>query len=207
MTREFLPEVEAIGNALAAEAGQYLRSITRSLEDLCECCALPVTAGRPRCYQCGRHVEAGFPLADRVTSLIYAVEPDTQAYLTVRNYKAPRTGPSLVQKMQELLAVGLRGHIECLVSVSGAPVDGWAIVPSRGGRPALRDLVVALARNPQQEIGITLQHDPGRRRLDPEAWVADISGDLPAHVLVIDDSWVSGASAQSVASSIKQAGV
>ena len=207
MTREFSPELTAIGDLLVAEAGQYLKSVTRSLENLCEICALPVGPTWDRCWQCNQHAKVGGPLADRVASLIYAVEPDTQAYLTVRNYKAELSGPSLVQRMRELLAVGLRGHIQCLSSIAEAPISGWAVVPSRRRRSALRDLVVDLARNPQQEVEITLQGEPGQRELNPESWVVTIPEAPPGHVLVIDDSWVSGASAQSVASSLKRSGV
>lgn len=207
MTREFTPELTAIGDLLLAEAGQYLNSVDRSLDNLCETCALPVGPSWNRCWQCNQHAHAGIPLADRVASLIYAVEPDAQAYLTVRNYKAQFAGPSLVQRMRELLAVGLRGHIQCVSSVSGVPISGWAVVPSRRGRSALRDLVIGLARDPDQELMIGLQGQPGQRELNPESWVAVVGATTPRHVLVIDDSWVSGASAQSTASSLKQAGV
>lgn len=206
MTRAFSPELTIIGEALEADAGQYLKSVSRQLDNLCKVCALPTASEWDRCYQCNLHLKSGAPLADRVASLIYAVEPDTQAYLTVRNYKAPSPGPSLVQRMQQLLAVGLRGHVECLASVAGAAVSGWAVVPSRRNRSMLRDIVLDLARDPKQEVAISALGVPERRKLDPAAWTPSETTVTKHHALVIDDSWVTGASTQSVASALKNAG-
>lgn len=206
MTRAFSPELTVIGEALEADAGQYLKSVSRQLDDLCKVCALPKGPDWDRCYQCNLHLKAGPPLADRVGSLIYAVEPDTQAYLTVRNYKAPSPGPSLVQRMQQLLAVGLRGHVECLASVAEAAVSGWAVVPSRRNRSMLRDLVIDLARDPKQEVAISASGVPEQRKFNPAAWTAREIAVAKHHALVIDDSWVTGASTQSVASALKNAG-
>lgn len=206
MTRAFSPELTVIGEALEADAGQYLKSVSRQLDYLCNVCALPTAPEWDRCYQCNRHVKADVPLANRVGSLIYAIEPDTQAYLTVRNYKAPSPGPSLVQRMQQLLAVGLRGHVGCLTSVAGAAVSGWAVVPSRRNRSMLRDIVLDLARDPKQEVAISAVGVPEQRQLNPTAWtVSEVTGPKH-HALVIDDSWVTGATTQSVASALKNAG-
>jgi len=173
------------------------------MEGHCGVCSLPVS-NYPNCFQCNQHLNSRLPLANRVGSLIYAVEPDSQAYKTVRNYKGAHPGPGLVQTMRQLLAVGLRGHSRCLLAISGIPDLAWAVVPSRQQRTVLRDIVVGFSKNPAREVGISPVGVPPVRELRPGAW--NVAGAVGRHVLVVDDSWVTGASSQSVASALKSKG-
>jgi hypothetical protein len=147
-------------------------------------------------------------LADRVGSLIYAVKPDSQSYLLVYNYKIAAAGPSLEPQVMALLGLGLRGHTECAAKLAGARSTAWAVVPSTKGRSKLHDLVSRMAHPDAREIKIDFT-GTGRpdRLLHPELWSVQASGDRPEHVLLVDDSWVTGSHAQGVASALKTAGV
>lgn len=206
MTRQLPPGVQEIARALAAEAGTYLHSTVREPRVTCSVCAAPVD-GYERCIPCNEHARAGFALADRVGSLIYAVEPDAQAYRVVRNYKAPMSGSNLLNTMRALLALGLRGHFGCAATLAGLATHGWAVVPSTRGRTKLHELVVGLSQRAEAEVLVSFVGETGSRELRPGEWRIDAAGYLPAHVLLVDDSWVTGAHAQAVASALRSAGV
>jgi hypothetical protein len=109
VTRQLPAGVQALGRALEVESGTYLYSAVRERQVTCAVCAAPVD-GYDVCVPCGKWAKSGAALADRVGSLLYAVEPDSQAYRLVRNYKAARPGPSHKETMRALLALGLGGH-------------------------------------------------------------------------------------------------
>ncbi len=206
MTRSWPVELQQLAAVLHQKASTFLDRVVRQRGFTCEVCGAPVVNGYETCYPCGELRSGLAPIADRVASLVYAVEPGSQTYQVVRNYKGDRPGPDMRFIMLALLILGLRGHTNCLNALSAAPVDGWAVVPSTRGRAMLHDLVTAISTRPDQEVRVRFQGVAGEREFAPEHWVVDI--DSPRnHVLVIDDSWVQGAHAESVASALKSAGV
>lgn len=206
MTRQFSDRVTDVGNDLIRVAGSYLHSVTTGDWAACEVCALPLDGFR-LCPQCQSHRRADLPLADRTGFLIYADEPISQTYRVMRGYKEPRTRASFEPIVQALLAVGLRGHFACANKLAGKPDSGWAVVPSTKGRTVFVDLVRGLSTSPVSEIGVSLVGPRPDRTLNPSSWAIHPGSPLPAHVVVIEDAWVSGASSQSLAVTLKQAGV
>lgn len=204
--RRFPPGIPEIGAYLDAEAGSYLRNIIREPQITCRVCALPVD-GWDVCLMCRRNAASEIPLADRVGSLIYAIEYDSQAYRMVSGYKSGRPGRGNADTMRALLALGLRGHAICAMTLSGVQDVRWAVVPSTRRRPTLRGLVRDLARHPADEIVIDSAEDHAGRELRVDRWLMPEMPEVPDHVLLIDDSWVSGAHAQSLAGKLKLAGV
>lgn len=205
MSRELPPAVRDIAQYLSAEAGTYLYNVIREPRVTCAVCFAPVE-GYTLCWPCRQQSQSGFPLADRVGSMVYAVEYDSQAYRLVQTYKTPGAGPSHETTMQALLALGLRGHYPCAAKLSGASTHGWAVVPSTRGRTKLRELVISLTKGGQREVQVDYAGPKGNRELRPDYWTIRNDQTIPEHVVVIDDSWVTGAHAQSVAASIKLAG-
>jgi hypothetical protein len=201
------PSLTAIGTYLAAEAGSYLRAVDWTVGVTCQTCATPVPAGKALCDPCGRHAGQSDQLADRVGLLIYGVQYDSQAYRLLSGYKSRSPGPAHTHVISGLLALGLRGHTECAHRLAGADQTGWAVVPSTSGRMAFHDLVARLAVPGAIEVAIS--HVPGApgRALNPSRWSVDTTSALPDHVILLDDSWVTGANAQSIAVALKRAGV
>jgi hypothetical protein len=208
MSRALPATVQAVANELESTSGSYLQSTVRKSGLTCDVCGTPVAVSYTRCLHCSSHSGSGHPLADRVGSLIYAIKPDSQSYLLVYNYKTAAAGPSLESQMMALLALGLRGHTECASKLAGARSTAWAVVPSTKERSKLHDLVSRMASPDAREIKIEFSgYSRPDRFLHPELWRVDVSGDRPEHVLLVDDSWVTGSHAQGVASALKTAGV
>ncbi|WP_344104576.1 hypothetical protein [Myceligenerans crystallogenes] len=136
--------------------------------------------------------------------LVYAEEYDSQSYKVVHQYKSSNPGREVKRVMEMLVALGLRGHIECVMNLSGRSI-GWAVLPSSKGRTRLGEIVRSIARRPDGEVRLAVSPDFQRRRLRPENFVVK-SADVPQHVLLVDDSWVSGSNAQSAAAALKRAG-
>lgn len=208
MSRVLPPSVQAVADELETAAGSYLQSTIREAGVTCDVCGTPVASPYTRCLHCTSHASSGLPLADRVGSLIYAVKPQSQSYLLVYNYKSPTAGPSLEPQVMALLGLGLRGHTDCATKLADAHSTAWAVVPSAKGRSKLHDLVSQLANLGAHEIKIdftgTARPD---RSLHPELWKVHVPRQRPEHVLLVDDSWVTGSHAQGVASSLKTAGI
>lgn len=206
MTRQFPDRVTNVGNDLTRVAGSFLRSVSTGGWEACEVCALPVD-GYTLCPQCASHRRSGLPLADRAGFVVYADEPFSQTYRMMRGYKEPRTRETFEPIVEALLAVGLRGHFTCANDLAGTDDSGWVVVPSTRRRTVLVDLVRGLTKAPESEIPVSLVGSKPDRVLTPASWAITKSNHLPRHVVVVDDSWVSGASGQSLAVTLKQAGV
>ena len=174
----------------------------------CEVCRGPVRPGFARCYQCGRHALGGHGLlADAVVPISYAVKGTAFADDLWR-YKSGRAPAASAQaSVLALLLAFLADHGPCVWRHAGMPPPGrLAVVPTGAGRPGphpLLRLVSPYLRLP----GCPLALRPGRqgRELDPDRFGV-LGRPAGASMLLLDDTWVSGASAQSAAAALKLAG-
>src|SRR5579875_2935023 len=151
--------------------------------ETCAGCRGPARPGYARCYQCGRHELAGHGLlADAVVPISYAVKGTAFAAALWR-YKSC-TAPSRPARtwLLALLLAFLRDHGGCVWRHAGMP-------------PPTRLPVLPLA----------IRHGSQGRDLDVDRFRAGAPAS-GASVLVIDDTWVSGASAQAAAAALKLAG-
>ena len=174
----------------------------------CEVCRGPVRPGFARCYQCVHHDLLGHGLlADLVMPISYSVRGTAFAGDLWR-YKWSRSPAASAQaSVLALLLAFLADHGACVWRHAGMPPPGrLAVVPTGSGRPdphPLLRLIAPCLRLPAGPLAIR----PGRqgRGLDLDRFRADR---IPAgaRVVLLDDTWVSGASAQSAAAALKQAG-
>lgn len=198
----------------------------------CEVCRGPVRPGFARCYQCHRHALLGPALlADAVVPISYAIKgtpfaDDLWRYksVPVPSSPAPPSAspppsasappPALLPaaawaraSVLALLLAFLTDHGPCVWQRAGMPPPGrLAVVPTGAGRPGphpLLRLVWPYLRLP----GCSLALRPGRqgRDLDLDRFQVQ-ARPTGASVLLLDDTWVSGASAQSAAAALKLAG-
>jgi len=176
----------------------------------CRTCRGPVRPGYARCYQCGRHRrEAGGLLADAVTPISYAVRGGPLA-ADLWRYKSPAAGAAAARaRLRVLLLVFLRDHGECVWREAGmARPDMVAVVPSGRGRPGphpLRELTAGYLSLPAAGLSVR-QGAAVRGREMNIAWLRPDHPVRGASVLLIEDTWVSGGSAQSAAAALKLAG-
>jgi hypothetical protein len=193
---------------LAGAQAPYLSAPRPARPGLCASCLGPARQGHARCYQCGLHAEcAAGSLADLVVPVAYAAKNGAHA----RNlwlYKSDRPGAAAARAaLRALLLVFLHDHGPCVWrQATGGPTH-LAVVPSGRGRPGihpLRALIDPCLALPWAQLSSRSPAGQRSRDLDPERFEAPR---LPgARVLLLDDTWTSGASAQSAAMSLRLAG-
>jgi hypothetical protein len=182
--------------------------ITSSGPAICAVCRGPARPGFARCYQCERHDLLGHGLlADAVAPVCYAVK-GTAFAADLWRYKSWRT-PSAAARtsLLALLLVFLHDHGRCVWRHAGMPAPGrLAVVPTGCGRPGPHPLLELSA--PYLRLPLTrLVIRPGEqgRDLNVNRFITDRTA-AGASVLLLDDTWVSGASAQSATVALKRAG-
>lgn len=182
----------------------------------CEVCWEPVGAGATFCHVCrdSRHA-FGDRLADYVLPLTYASDSETpQIRRFLKIYKdgySDSERATASSPLSYLVWLFSREHHECVSLNAGGPISGLVVVPSGrvGSRPDAHP-IDALARYfppwwrrtemVRVRDAISRQIDPESLQLDPDEEVQE------RHFVVFDDTWTTGASAQSAAVVLKRAG-
>jgi hypothetical protein len=203
-----------LSGAVAAQAGT-LSAPAPFAAGLCRTCFGPAQPGGARCYQCRLHAEcASGSLASVVVPVAYAVKGGPLA----RNlwlYKSGQPGADGAGRaLTALLLVFLREHGPCVWRQAGwagaarrAGPTHLAVVPSCRGRTGLhpiRSLAEPYLRLPWATLLARPGADGDTRDLDPGRFTA--AGLDGAQVLLLDDTWTTGASVQSATMALRRAG-
>ena len=177
----------------------------------CRTCRGPVGAGFARCYQCELALsQAGRLLADAVAPIGYAVRGGSLA-ADLRRYKSDRAADAAAAaaRLRGSLAAFLRGKGDALwreANMSAGPT-AVAVVPSGQGRPGDHPLVgLALSCVALPLVRLSVAPEEIHTRGVNPRWVRVGDPVAGGDVLVVDDTWVSGGSAQSTAAALKLAG-
>lgn len=185
----------------------------------CQVCTGP--AIESLCPQCATwQATYGTDLADLVVPLAYAkgyMDPLHQSAHHVHQYKHPlRPSKECQRDLKLMMRMATLLHGECIARVVGW-WDVLTFVPS-ASRPGIEHPVVGLARavaprDPEParvllDLGPDISAAPKRRPLPHRFAVADqfVSTVVGRHVLVVDDTWVSGDKPQSAALALRMAG-
>lgn len=185
---------------------------------VCAVCRGPIKATYQMCYDCmERDRQFGDKTADIVVPLSYAVKNHKdlqQFYFDLHRYKDERPSQPALNRLKALLLLFRLHHLHCLENEVGMKVKSVVTVPSRRNRAnhPLPDIAQMLERTLDGVAGIPVisaQHvAPPRgdrpQRTDPSAFSIDTR--LSGHVLILEDTWVKGHNAQSLAIQAKQAG-
>ncbi|MFC3984062.1 phosphoribosyltransferase [Streptosporangium jomthongense] len=166
--------------------------------------------GWSRCHPCERHLRsAGAGVADVVVPISYA-EKRTQHAHNLAVYKARFPSGEIQTDLLSLFLLFVRDHLGCVAQA--ARVSAWshaAVVPSTRNRPGdhpLRSLVGNRLGLPWVELSVN-PDIPSEVREFRADWFRVSGGDVGgARVLLLDDTWTTGARVQSVASALKRAG-
>ncbi len=177
----------------------------------CRTCRGPVRAGFARCYQCDVAAgQFGGLLADVVAPIGYAVKGG-QLAADLWRYKSEQPGAAeAAARLRSLLSGFLREHagrVWQAAGMAGGPALA-AVVPSGQGRPGahpLRDIVASCAGLPMAELSVR-PPEAARGRAVSTGWLRVNGKVADTDVLLVDDTWVSGGSAQSAAAALKLAG-
>lgn len=181
----------------------------RSGPGVCEIC-FNLTAGYSRCYACS-HTERWL---DAVVPISYSVARE-QLHHALAVYKRLE-GPLAAQVIRELAAVlwrHLELHERCLATAAQA--EGFALVTAVPAGSTLREAyhplrvivadLVAPTRTRYEHLLARSEVKVAPREFDRRRFLAQraLVGET---VLLIDDTWTTGASAQSAAAALKEAG-
>lgn len=180
---------------------------------LCPMCLGPIHPHYEYCYHCRRAIQGSYShlLPDNISFLTYAGATD-QSRLDFYNYKAITNqqipNPGLL-RLQALVKDFVDRHAKCMANLAHLPVDLVAVVPS--GK------TVRFTENSaiNKLLGLTNTHIIQRKTarkdgsrddgIDPSRYniVQNLTGQ---HVLLFEDTWVTGANPLSSAVALKQAG-
>jgi hypothetical protein len=181
----------------------------------CRTCRGPVQAGFARCYQCDlAHGRFGGLLADVVVPVAYAVKGG-QLAADLWRYKSGLPGAAEAgARLTVMLSGFLRQHAGRVwrsAGIAGGPGLA-AVVPSGQGRLGAHPLLGIVASCVDLPVApLSVAHGAaGRARGLGDGLAVDwltVAGPVAgADVLLVDDTWVSGGSAQSAAAALKTAG-
>ena len=199
------------------EYGSYLHNVIPNQLGLCPTCATPIADGYTFCVRCHQTESAARQgghhglLADRIAFMTYAVERG-QGYSVLRGYKEPQLRQRYWSTAATWLIWFLDRHASCAHRLAGPTRQDWlwATIPSvRSSRPGehpLHKLVKHVWGHDFAEVDISPAGSASTgRAYDPTRFVVN---ELPPgkHVFLIDDSWATGANAQSAATALKMAG-
>lgn len=172
---------------------------------LCALCRTP-TGGSEFCSKCSnapyRPDAAGF------TS--YAIDSAPSGN-DMHRYKDSPPGPQALDGVRLLLEHGL-AHLGCAEALAGTGLDAVAVIPSRThhvpGTPSPLQRLCSRTL-PQDLPTVGLSPTPGstsNRRVRADAFdIGDCRG--LSHILIIDDTWVSGATMLSAVWDMRRRGV
>jgi hypothetical protein len=198
-----------VRSELLRAAGGYLRNVIRQPKITCRVCAAPVR-GFDRCWRCAQARRiAG--VADVVAPLTYAVAGTPSAAL-VRDYKN-HPARSVRERhgavINWLVWLGITCHERCIGRAAGLAVSCRLVVPSLTSRPG---------RHPFTELAHPMNTACDAMALMPAAdatcdraindkFVLQPASRLDGqHVLILDDVWTTGSTAQSAALAVRRAG-
>ena len=187
----------------------YLKNPLPPGDGVCLVCrSIAEGRGYQRCYPCRQHhAAAGGRLADAVVPIAYSISRTQHAHNLIV-YKADRPSAQARHNVASLGALFLTDHWTCLTRAAGGNVTHVATVPSTRGRPGPHPLELILTRRLRRPA-IPAIPDPRYpsedRAFHPDRFaVAPI--DTGARVLLLDDTWTTGARVQSLAYALKTAG-
>lgn len=187
-----------------------LNPLSPTAQNVCSDC-LTFTRGYPRCYRCEncpRHVDAVLPVS-------YSVHFG-QLHTALRGYKR-QTGAVAERFGLELAAVlwrFLSSHEGCLAERAGT--DAFSLVTTVPSSSAERDgahplhsivgLIVGVTRRRYERLLGPSGHAAHGRAVDVHRYRAVRPLTEEPSVLLLDDTWTTGASVQSAAGALKAAG-
>lgn len=203
--------LETLRASLARTYPDILRASVRRRDNVCTVCGR-VTSGYSACFKCAReHPGSGAALADRTGFLVMAKDGGQTGQM-MRTYKASPPSQENRVAVLSLMVLAWAHHRSCPALLAGVPLTGWATVPSLGGRQGdhpLRTLwssIMSVTGGEPHEVRMRGQATARPRAVSADHFAVLDTVGPDAHVLLIDDTWVSGGHTQSAAAALHEAG-
>jgi len=198
---------------LRTSAGMFGRVLPVASGFACELCLGPVT-DYSRCSSCHRLVSQGLPheLLTRVVPMTSALNP-SKWYTWLQTYKTyhPERGDVIASLSHEYM----RAHRRPIEAILGGPVSMLTLVPSKkpGFTFSTQPLRKALSRVASLATLLkeVLHHVPGaqigRSEYRSDAFRRTGISVVRERIVIIEDTWVTGATALSAAGALYAFGV
>lgn len=177
--------------------------------DYCEVCTRPVQYGYSYCYRCLMAVRTfGAEMPDLSLSLTYAGATE-QSRRDVYDYKGTPQNVAAVRRLSILMAYFTNFHSGCVRRQSGVPLTSVVSVPSGRNRDPhplsdfLRYFPDTLRKSTGVFTGVPRQGRASGINPDEFGFSSAPVGD---HLLILEDSWVSGSNVLSLAIQAKRQG-
>ncbi|MBW3068970.1 phosphoribosyltransferase [Actinomyces sp. 594] len=193
--------------------GYYLAAVVpASLRGgLCLWCRTPIEGPYRLCYKCNRARTLPQARPDNIGFASYAIKGQQAAVEMYRYKDTHQPSAQALGNVWLLLNHAVR-HLGCVGRLVGAGIDAVAVVPSRthhvpGRQTPLQYLCSQTF--PPGLPALALQPAPGSssdRHVRADAFTATGTSGF-SHVLVVDDTWVSGGTVLSAVATLKAAGV
>jgi hypothetical protein len=176
---------------------------------VCASCRGPARHGFARCFHCGLHTESAPGLLADVVAPVACAPKGSSLATDLWLYKSERTGSREAgAALLAMLLVFLHDQAPGVWRSAATAPTCVCVVPSGRGRPGphpLQELAQGCLGLPWAALVARPGGDPWARALDPGRFRAPrpLTG---AAVLLLDDTWTSGGTAQSAAVALKRAG-
>jgi hypothetical protein len=212
----------AFRQALIQRVGGFFRNVRYIPGENCIVCSVPPEPGSELCNQCRFQKDVfGSRLADQAVILSYAKGwtpggTPHQSVHTLRAYKRIPPADKCAKDLALMMLAATYIHGQCIARVAGSP---WSTVTfvSSVERPGSEHPAAELARHvagpTALENRLLLELGPGMsdpdrivradRFIVPERYIDRVEG---RHVLIVDDTWTTGAKIQSAAVTLHDAG-
>jgi predicted amidophosphoribosyltransferase len=194
----------------------YLSMYTRvppAGSGVCDICHGALNPGFDRCWSCSQTMrQVTRPLALVVPISLY--QTPGQLWKVLRDYKDGRTASQRTRfTLQVAATIGrfLSGHWRCIAGTEGNPWDLIVTVPSSSGRAGIHPLRRALQLLPptysDHEADLLRPGTVAARHNQADDDAFTVRGSVDgARILLVDDTYTTGARLQSAASALGQAG-
>lgn len=193
-------------------AGGYPKLFDTPAYALCTLCTAPIESRFQTCWPCRQAPTEAIP--DVAAFLSYALN-DLQSGNVAHRYKdAYNTldgDPKSQHDMAVLLYLCMAKHSQCIWRTHAYERLGVTTVPSGSGRrehPLERKLFTYVQGPPVIDVRRTAPARPrGQHEIGVDPTRYEIRSDVTdTHVLVLDDTWTTGAQTMSVVSALRRAG-
>lgn len=194
--------------------GAY-RNVPAHSAGLCALCSAPTSSSSySHCVPCETFLGSGIQLARGGVVALSWAPMDSQGYQDLRQYKEPMVTPDQLGRLRTMFGLAFTRHAACLVGDPDLPLSVAHIPSTSGLRPGphpfeqnfVNMLSPDVPRAQARYVGPVGGARNSRRNLNPDHWEIDLPPGA-GKVLVLDDTWVTGGHAQSVAAAFELRGV
>ncbi len=207
------PPYDTIEDALAVVNREARGVLSPRRDDVCSCCFGSKAPRFPHCFSCNRLIQTGAPraLMQRVVPVSMAISPGPW-YNRMSRYKLADTDDMYLVAAAAYAAI--EAYRSEIVTMLGGEIDAICVTPSTRGvadGKSLRLLnSLELIGDVTRPVESLLHHVTGQAKLrntfSPQLFDGDRARIEGRRIILVDDTWVTGAATISAAATLQRLG-